>query len=48
MCDAVKRALKVYENKEDWKRLIETVMNVDFSWEKSAEKYYSMYSNLLK
>ena len=46
LCDAVKRALKVYENKEDWKRLVETVMNTDFSWKKSAEKYFYMYSSL--
>ena len=47
LCSAVKRALKVYENKEDWRKLIETVMNVDFSWAKSAEKYYNMYLSLL-
>jgi starch synthase len=47
LCDAVKRALRVYENKDDWKRLVETVMEVDFSWEKSAEKYYEMYRSLV-
>jgi starch synthase len=47
MCDAVKRALRVYENKEDWKKLIKAVMEVDFSWKKSADKYYDMYSSLV-
>ncbi len=45
--DAVKRALKVYDNKDDWSKLVETVMKIDFSWEKSAEKYYEMYHSLL-
>lgn len=43
----VKRALSVYENKEDFEKLVETVMSVDFSWRKSAEKYFDMYDNLL-
>lgn len=45
--DAVKRALKVYDNKDDWSKLVETVMKIDFSWGKSAEKYYEMYHSLL-
>ncbi len=44
--DAVQRALKVYNNKEDWSKLVESVMKIDFSWKKSAEKYYDMYSLL--
>lgn len=47
LANAVKRALNVYSNKNDFNKLIETVMNVDFSWQKSAEKYYAMYENLL-
>lgn len=47
LVDAVKRALKVYSNKEDFNKLVKTVMNMDFSWEKSAKKYYEMYENLL-
>lgn len=46
LCDAVKRALKIYENKDDWRMLVETVMKEDFSWKKSAEKYYDMYQSL--
>ncbi len=44
--DAVKRALKVYNNKDDWSKLVESVMKIDFSWNKSAEKYYEMYCSL--
>jgi starch synthase len=47
LCQAVKRALRVYENKEDWRKLVKAVMEVDFSWKKSAEKYYDMYSSLV-
>ncbi len=46
LTDTVKRALQVYANKEDFKKLVKAVMSVDFSWEKSAEKYYELYKNL--
>lgn len=46
LTDTVKRALGVYANKEDFTKLVETVMSMDFSWEKSAEKYYELYKNL--
>jgi starch synthase len=45
---AIKRALQVYANENDFRKLIETVMSVDFSWEKSAQKYFDMYNNLNK
>ena len=44
--DAIKRSLKVYNNKEDWSKLVESVMKIDFSWNKSAQKYYEMYYSL--
>lgn len=47
LINAVKRALAVYNNKVQWESLVKTVMSVDFSWGKSAEKYYDMYNNLL-
>jgi len=46
LAETVKRALKVYANKEDFKKLVKTVMSTDFSWEKSAVKYFEMYENL--
>jgi len=42
----IKRALSVYNNKEDWTNLVKSVMSVDFSWNHSAEEYHSMYLNL--
>lgn len=45
--NTVKRAIRVYENKDDFTKLVNTVMNMDFSWTKSAEKYYDMYKDLM-
>lgn len=47
LVETVKKALNVYSNKENWSHLVKTVMSIDFSWKKSADKYYSMYENLL-
>ncbi|MFA9422628.1 MAG: glycogen synthase [Sedimentibacter sp.] len=47
LTDTIKRALKVYDNKKDWNKLVETVMSVDFSWGASAEKYFDMFQSLL-
>lgn len=44
---AVKRAVKVYKKKEQWKELQTLAMKEDFSWEKSAEKYLDIYISLL-
>lgn len=44
----VKDALKVYHNKEEWKKLIKNVINSNFSWNKSAKEYISIYNDLLK
>lgn len=40
---AIKRAIKVYKNKEKWKKLMKNCMKEDFSWEKSAKKYIKLY-----
>jgi starch synthase len=42
----IKRALEVYKNKEDWIKLVQSVMTEDFSWNHSAKEYYNMYLNL--
>lgn len=47
LTDAVKRALSIYNNKDNFKELVKTVMSVDFSWRKSAGEYYDMYKILL-
>lgn len=40
---AIKRALYLYEDQEEMKNLRQTLMNLDFSWEKSAENYLTLY-----
>ncbi len=43
----VKRAIKVYENKDSWLKLIKTAMKQDFSWSSSAKKYVELYKEIL-
>lgn len=40
---AVKRALKAFEDKEGWERLMDRDMDFDSSWGASADKYISVY-----
>ncbi len=44
---AVRRAAGTYYNKEAWNALVEKVMSVDFSWDKSAKQYMAMYNEIL-
>ncbi|MGB7872840.1 MAG: glycogen/starch synthase [Anaerolineales bacterium] len=44
---AVKRALKSYKSKEDWITLQQNGMSQDFSWTKSALKYFELYRRLI-
>jgi len=46
MKDAVQRAVELYYDKKKWKTLVKTVMDVDFSWNVSAEKYMDLYKNV--
>jgi starch synthase len=44
----IKRAIRVYERKEDWNKIMIRAMKEDFSWERSAEKYMKLYEKILK
>lgn len=35
-----------YDDKENWKKIIENCMKEDFSWNKSADKYIEIYKNM--
>ncbi|MCK4819833.1 glycosyltransferase, partial [bacterium] len=48
MLRAVKQALKVYENKKFWSRLMKNGMKEDFSWHISAKKYVQLYSKCIQ
>ncbi len=39
-------AINLYRDTKKWKKLVERVMNVDFSWDKSAKTYLDMYAKL--
>jgi starch synthase len=43
LLDTIKLALRVYEDKEAWAKLMKNGMEKDFSWESSARKYVELY-----
>lgn len=47
MLDAVRRALSLYSDKEEWARLVANAMKMDFSWNASAKKYLEMYETVV-
>ena len=42
--DALKRAISVYQNKNEWRRLVLRAMGYDFSWKKSVKEYIRIYN----
>ncbi|MCX7661387.1 MAG: glycosyltransferase, partial [Candidatus Omnitrophica bacterium] len=44
----VKKALKIYQDKSEWKRLIHNAMKEDFSWDSSAKEYIKLYEKAKK
>lgn len=47
MLNRIYAALDLFQNKEEWKKLVERVMRVDFSWSRSAKIYGELYLELL-
>ena len=45
---AVQRGMKIYQQPDEWKKLMRNGMMKDFSWEHSAKKYVGLYKELLK
>ena len=45
---ALQRAVKLYENKKQFKKVRERIVAVDFSWEQSAKTYKKIYRDLIK
>ena len=43
LLETVKRALRVYQDKEVWTKLMKNGMQKDFSWETSSRKYEELY-----
>lgn len=44
LLEAIKRALLLYGNKEQWKQIQVAGMEQDFSWARSAEQYINLYT----
>ena len=47
MKDAIWRAVELYKNEQKWNELVKKIMEIDFSWNVSAEKYVGLYKKLV-
>lgn len=47
LVNTTRQAIELYHDKSTWNKLIERAMKLDFSWDRSAEKYIELYYNLL-
>lgn len=45
---SIHRALEIYHQPKKLKKLVTTVMKLDFSWQTSAKKYLELYDGILK
>jgi len=43
---AISRAMELYQHPEDMLRLQQHIMQLDFSWDKSAQEYLHLYAQL--
>lgn len=48
MLKELKRALKLFEDKKKWMRIMRNGMKMDFSWNASAKKYVDLYKTILE
>lgn len=48
LLDAVQRAYKDFQDHPIWKKQMETVMQCDYSWGKSANQYIALYQSLCR
>jgi starch synthase len=48
MLFTINRALDYYKDKDTWNKLVENVMQMDFSWARSAKIYQQLYADLIK
>ena len=48
LAETIERAVSTYQNKKEWKKLVQTAMNDDFSWGASAGKYVDFYNDAME
>ncbi len=46
--NAVRRAVKAFDDKKAWRKMMGNAMKKDFSWGKSVQAYIAIYQNALK
>lgn len=46
MLDAIRRALAVYEDKDEWQKLVKRALKCDNGWGRSAKEYIALYENM--
>lgn len=47
MLKEIKRAVKIYEDKKTWQKIMRAGMKLDFSWDVSAKRYIELYKTIL-
>lgn len=47
MLNEIKHAISIFDNKEEWKKLIKNARKCDFSWERSTKEYLKAYQRLM-
>ena len=48
LVSTIQEAVKMYQDKKTWKKLINNAMNKDYSWSNSAKKYLNLYTQILE
>lgn len=48
LVETIKRAIKTFRNKAQWKFLRDNAMECDFSWDVSARQYLELYESLME
>jgi starch synthase len=47
MVKEIKRAIKVFEDKKSWQKIMRAGMKLDFGWDVSAKRYIELYKTIL-
>jgi len=45
---AIKSAIKIFADREQWQTIQKAGMAQDFSWENSAKQYLALYRSMIK
>ncbi len=48
MADTINWALRTFQDKECWNKIVKNAMQSDYSWQKSAREYKKIYQELIK